>query len=87
MTSKTLAYVLGVMAVLQFLAASTDLTNITSPNVAVWLQLIVGAAQAFLAVVVGRVAMTSADPQHPDNLTGNQLLRLADKAERRENAV
>lgn len=85
MTSKNLGIVLALMAVLQFLAASTDLANLTSPNVAVWLQLIVGALQAFMAVYVGRVAMTTADPQHPDNLNSNQLFRLANKAETREN--
>lgn len=86
MTSKALGYILGVMAVLQFLAASSDLANLTSPQVAVWLQLIVGAGQAFLAVVVGRAALMPADPLHPDNLSSNQLFGLAGKAQRREDA-
>lgn len=85
MSSKVLAYLLGTMAVLQFLAASTDLVDLTSPQVAVWLQLIVGAAQAFMAVVVARVAITTADPQHPSNLSSNQLQSLARKAAASEN--
>lgn len=80
MSSKILGYLLGGMAVLQFLAASTDLVDLTSPKVAVWLQLIVGAVQAFTAVYVARAAILPADPQHPDNLSSNQLMRLADKA-------
>ena len=80
MTSKQLAVMLGTLAVLQFLAASSDLVDLTSPKVAVWLQLIVGAGQAFLAVVTGRMALMPADPMHPDNLSSNQLQRLADKA-------
>lgn len=85
MTSKNMGIILAVMAALQFLAASTDLANLTSPETTVWLQLIVGALQAFMAVYVGRVAMTTADPQHPDNLSSNQLMRLTRRAEAREN--
>lgn len=85
MTSRNLGIVLGAMAVLQFLAASTDLVDLTSPKVAVWLQLILGAAQAFMAVYTARAALLPADAAHPDNLSSNQLMRLAGKAERREN--
>lgn len=85
MSSKVLGYLLASMAALQFLAASTDLANLTSPNVAVWLQLIVGAVQAFMAIYVGRAALMPADAQHPDNLSSNKLMALAGRAERREN--
>jgi membrane protein implicated in regulation of membrane protease activity len=86
MNSKTLAVFLAALATLQFLAASSDLADLTSPKVAVWLQLIVGAVQAFMAIYIGRSALMPADPQHPDNLTSNQLDRLANKAAARENA-
>lgn len=85
MTSKQLGVVLAVMAMLQFLAASTDLADLTSPKVAVWLQLIVGAVQAGMAIYAGRAALMPSDPAHPDNLTSNQLFRLARNAESSEN--
>lgn len=86
MGSKQLGIVLAAMATLQFLAASTDLADLTSPKVAVWLQLIVGAVQAGMAIYVGRTALMPADPAHPDNLSSNQLTRLADKAAASENS-
>lgn len=85
MTSKNLGIYLGIMAVLQFLAASTDLADLTSPKIAVWLQLIVGAAQAGMAIYAGRQALLPADPAHPDNLSSFQLRSMANKAETREN--
>lgn len=85
MTSKNLGIVLGAMAVLQFLAASTDLVDLTSPKVAVWLQLILGAAQAFMAIYTARAALLPADATHPDNLTSFDLRTLANKAATREN--
>jgi hypothetical protein len=80
MTSKTLGVLLAVLAALQFLGAASDLTDLTSPEGAAWLQLTIGAAQAFVAVYTAKVALTPADPAHPDNLSSNQLMRLADKA-------
>jgi hypothetical protein len=87
MNSKALGVFLALMAGLQFISAASDLANLTSPTVAAWIQLLVGAAQAAMAVYVGKVALTPADPAHPDNLTSNQLENLAGKAERRENAL
>lgn len=85
MTSKQLGFFLAAMAALQFVAAASDLADLTSPTVASWIALIVGALQVFAAVYTGKVAVTPADPQHPDNLSSNQLFRLARKAESSEN--
>jgi hypothetical protein len=61
MTSKFLAIWLGVMAALQFVASAGNLSDLLPEPGATWFQLLVGALQAFSAVVVGKSAVTAAD--------------------------
>lgn len=56
-----MAAVLGVLATLQFVAGASALPNLVPATAAQWIQLIVGAIDAGMAMYIGRVATMPRD--------------------------
>ena len=62
MTGRQLALWLAILAGLQFLAGSTALPGLVPAVVAQWVQITVGALDAFTAAYIGRTAVQSTRP-------------------------